>query len=133
VKYYRDDVKRRLISTISGGLNDGDAVKRMERQAADGAWAYASLIDMRGVTTWLSFEQMAGVTRCARAIAAALGPRGPVAIVVANQALIPVGQTHVVIRHETGTVAFFRDLERAEEWLEIEQSQGHTPGRSRLS
>ena len=120
--YQRDDLKRRLVSAIGGTLTADDAVMRIERQAADGVWSYASLIDMRAVSSWLTFDQMARVTLRAKAIAQDLGPRGPVAIVVANHALIPVGRAHAVIKHGNGTAGFFRDFESAERWLEIEHS-----------
>jgi hypothetical protein len=111
-----------LVSAIGGTLTADDAVTRIENQAAQGTWSYASLIDMRAVSSWLTFDQMATVTRCAQAIAKRLGPRGPVAIVVANQALIPVGQSSAVIKHEAGMAGFFRDFDSAEAWLESEQS-----------
>jgi hypothetical protein len=72
---------------------------------------------------------MAPVTARAEAIARELGPRGPVAIVVANPALIPVGQAHAVIQHEAGSAGFFRDFECAERWLDMEQ-YGRTVGQS---
>jgi hypothetical protein len=97
-------VKRRLISAISGTLTLG------------------SLIDMRAVDAWLTYEQMTRVTSRAEAIAQELEPRGPVAIVVANQALVPSGQTHAVVRSRAGTAGFFRDVETAERWLDTEAS-----------
>jgi hypothetical protein len=61
---------------------------------------------MRGVISWLTYEQMVRVPSGALAIARELGPRGPVAIVIANQALIPVGQTQAVVVHEVGSTGF---------------------------
>ena len=74
---------------------------------------------MRGVSSWLTFDQMASVMLRTQAIARDLGPRGPVAIVVDNPALIPVGQSHAVIEHEVGSAGFFRDYESAGRWLEM--------------
>src|SRR5262249_6547999 len=118
--YRKDDVRRRLVYEVGGALTADDAMRRLEQQAADGAWAYTSLIDMRMVTAWLTFEQMATVTRRAAAITRDFGPRGSVAIVVANQALIPVGQAHAIVRGEAGTAGFFRDFKTAERWLETD-------------
>jgi hypothetical protein len=122
MKNGRDDVKRRLYRVVGGTLTADDALRRIENQATDGSWQYATLMDMRAVSSWLTFVQLARVTHLASAIARERGPRGPVAIVVANQALIPVGQAHSIVRSHAGTAAFFRDFETAERWLDAEQS-----------
>jgi hypothetical protein len=119
MEYQRDDAKRLLTRTVSGTLSADDALRRIQDQAADGTWGYASLIDMRGFSSWLTYEQMTRVLSGAQAIARQRGRRGPVAIVIANPALIPVGQTHAVIEHEVGTTGFFRDFDGAARWLEI--------------
>jgi len=120
----RDDVTRRLIHAIAGPLTVDAVVTRIERQAVEGTWTYASLIDMRAVTAWLSADDVVRVTDRARVIARELGPRGPVAIVVSHPALIPVGQAYAVMPHDAGAVGFFRDPACATRWLECQQAHG---------
>jgi hypothetical protein len=127
MEYQRDDVRRRVTRTVSGHLSVAATLAYLERQAADGTWGYASLHDMRGVTSWMSFAQSAVMMNRGREIVRTLGRRGSVAIVVGNPALIPIGQTSAIVEHDIGRVGFFRDTETAEAWLDEPDADGNSP------
>ena len=47
IQYERDDDARRIVITTSGEVTFDEVLAVLDRQAADGAWSYSVLYDVR--------------------------------------------------------------------------------------
>src|SRR5919204_646993 len=92
--YRRDDGKRRITVTSTGTVTLAEALGIIDRQAADGAWSYGVLYDVRaaeGVPTAADVHQL--VLRVGT-LTTRHGPRGRVAFVVRDPALTKMGHRY---------------------------------------
>ena len=94
-----------------------DTIAVLDRQAADGAWSYGVLYDTRGgVGTPTVADVNAMVLHVGR-LTTRYGPRGPVALVVA-QDLVGMGKRYAKLGHLTSLqVEMFGSVAEAEDWL----------------
>src|SRR5262245_59753579 len=87
-EYLLDHARRRLIIVRAGPTELLQVLNGLDRQAADGAWAYAVLRDASGATTSLDLAEVKAVAEHARALSSVHGRRGPVAFVARASALV---------------------------------------------
>jgi hypothetical protein len=93
-----------------------DVLVWLERQAADGAWAYGTLDDFRLVTWIPTTEDLQSVLGQVITLSKAHGRRGPVAFVTTRPALFGIARKYSVLSDED--VEAFYDLADAERWLD---------------
>ena len=58
VNYARDDVRRLVTVSMQGPFDTRSLVDTLDRQIAEGTWAYARLYDERGVTVAPTSQQI---------------------------------------------------------------------------
>ena len=124
--YLRDDVRRRLTLTFTGPLDVAEIVASMDRQAADGLWAYAVLVDARdrlGAGTAAEIQRLADHQR---RLTREHGARGPVAVVTNEPAQFGMGRMFgTFVEMDGAAFGAFREITAAERWLD--QQQAGTP------
>jgi hypothetical protein len=118
---FRDDERRRIVVTASGTVSFVDLVTFVERQLLDDSWEYSVLHDARHATTNVtpedSYDAVAHMHRLAQG-----RPRGPVAIVSADETLVASARIYAdLVTGAGGRMAVFRDIEAGTAWLD-EQS-----------
>ena len=119
VQYARDDAKRRLTLTVSDPLTLEERIAAVERQLADGAWKYGLIIDARSMASFTPqlADMQAAAFRLAELVAAH-GPRGPVALVTRQPAVIGASAMHNSLGVKTPGVQVFWDLDDAQTFLD---------------
>jgi hypothetical protein len=129
IEYARDDLRRRVTLVIKGEFQVANAAMTLARQREEGAWGYALLADIRGMTTVPTVPVMRGLL----SQAAAPGPngerRGPLAVVATDAIAYRMGCVYSSLGGTQRTVQVFRDYTEALEWLEARKSDSE-PGRS---
>jgi hypothetical protein len=96
-----------------------DVLQLMDRQVAEGAWAYVLLHDARSITWIPSVTDIRRLVSRVEANIRTHGPRGPVAIITTNEALFGMSRMYSVLGEKAEfTVAVFRDPLLAERWIE---------------
>ena len=116
--YSRDDDRRRITVQISGYVATHQIVEVIERQAAEGTWAYAVLYDVRG-TSWLpSREDLDRLMRTVEWGTTMCGTRGPVALVVANPAALAIAREYSRRVNAVARTEAFLDHGNATLWLD---------------
>jgi hypothetical protein len=114
-----DRARQRL--TIIGRDPAGvpDILAWLDRQAADGAWAYGSLDDVRRVTLNPTTADVQCVLDQVTARSAAHGQRGPVAVVAPHPELFAMARLYAALLDlAVGDVDVCDDLAYAEHWLD---------------
>jgi hypothetical protein len=124
LEYILDHTRRRLIIIGRDPVDVPDVLAWLERQVADGAWAYGTLDDLRLLTWNPTSEEVRRILRRLGTLSAAHGPRGPVAI-VATPPLFDRARTYAasldaLVGH---VVEVFDALADAERWLERQAAQ----------
>jgi len=119
VQYARDDAKRRLTLTVSDPLTLEERIAAVERQLADGAWRYGLIIDARTMASFTPqvTDMQAAASRLAELVAAH-GPRGPVALVSRQPAVIGASAMHNSLGVKTPGIQVFWDLDDAQTFLD---------------
>ena len=119
LQYSVDHANRRVRQTASDPLTADDILMGQGRQATDGAWSYATLIDMRHVTWVPSKDDLRRFVAHIETLRQTHGIRGPVATVArSNSMLYGVACTYAVLAERTGTrIETFTELADAESWL----------------
>jgi hypothetical protein len=123
LEYVLDHARQRLTIIGRDPVDVPDELAWLERQLADGAWAYGTLDDLRLVTWNPTSEEVRRILRRIGMLSATHGPRGPVAI-VATQPLFDRARTYAaslgaLLGHE---VDVFYELADAERWLDERQA-----------
>jgi hypothetical protein len=118
---FRDDERRRIVVTASGTVSFVDLVTFVERQLLDESWDYSVLHDARHATTNMtpedSHDAVAHMQRLSQG-----RPRGPVAIVSADDAFVASARIYAaLVTAAGGRMAIFGDIEAGTAWLD-EQS-----------
>src|SRR6202049_1723270 len=114
IRYERDDTRRRVVVTVQGPFAVADFLAVMERQRADGAWAYGMLSDLRGITGEPAIDDLRQfLSEAARTTE----PRGPVALLATDPVIYGRACTYAALTRSTLTIAVFRDWAEAEQWL----------------
>jgi hypothetical protein len=114
IRYERDDVRRRVMVTVEGPFAVADFLAVMERQRDDGAWTYAMLSDLRGMTGKPAIDDLRQfLSEAARTTE----PRGPLALLATDPVIYGRACTYAALARATLTVEVFRNLDEAEQWL----------------
>jgi hypothetical protein len=114
IRYERDDAYRRVVVTVEGLFAVADFLAAMERQRDDGAWTYAMLYDLRGMTGEPAIDDLRQFMSEAERTTQ---PRGPIALLATDPALYGRACTYAALLGATLTIGVFRDLDEAEQWL----------------
>ena len=113
-EYARDEALRRIRVVGLRRYQLPDVVALLERQVADGAWGYGALIDLR--VGMLPPDDVQAVVRYIEHLSHQHGPRGPVALVAADQ---QTAQAYALDSARIGqAVEVFRYAFQAERWLD---------------
>ena len=123
LEYVLDHARQRLTIIGRDPLDVPDVLAWLERQVADGAWAYGTLDDLRLLTWNPTSEQVRRIIRRIGTLSATHGPRRPVAI-VATQPLFDRARTYAaslgaLLGH---VVDVFYEFAEAERWLDERQA-----------
>jgi hypothetical protein len=123
LEYVLDHARQRLTIIGRDPVDVPDVLAWLERQVADGAWAYATLDDLRLLTCNPTSEEVRRILRRIGTLSATHGPRGPVAIVATpplfNRARSYAASLGALVGH---VVEVFDALADAERWLDERQS-----------
>jgi hypothetical protein len=122
-EYRLDHARQRL--TIIGRDPAGvpDVLAWLDRQVADGAWAYASLDDLRRVTLKPTTQDVHRILDQVTMRSTEHGPRGPVAVVATHPALFGMASLYAaLVDLAVGDVEVFSVLAEARHWLDERQA-----------
>jgi hypothetical protein len=118
IHYERDDLRRRILTVSRGQVTYRETAAVIDRQAAEGAWSYSMLYDTRAAAAVPTSEEVNRLVQHVGALTTKYGPRGPVALVVADPDLLDMGQRYARLGHLTSmAVGLFLTIEDAERWL----------------
>jgi hypothetical protein len=116
-----DHGQKRVAVVAHDPVGLADAFEFMDRQVAEGAWAYTLLHDARSISWIPSVAEVRRLVFRIQTIARTHGPRGPVAFITANEALFGMARMYSVLGQDVAlTVEVFRDPLQAERWLEAQ-------------
>jgi len=123
INFQRDDTLRLVILVGIGKVSVDEWAAAVARQLSEGLWHYGSLFDFTAVDAMVGFDEQ-GVLTALKELAAAHGPRGPVALVSSTPNVYDgfVGYSKRLkgLPYETRP---FRDVNQAIVWLEQELSK----------
>ena len=114
-RYEVDHAARRVSVLWRNPVAVTEMIEVLERQAADGAWAYGVLHDTRQVTN-LDLAAMAPALEASRTLSAAHGPRGPIALVPSLER-VGVSQGLAIKARDDQQMQVFWSRDDAERWL----------------
>ena len=118
VIYSRDDRRRRIVVGTVGYVSPEDILQVVERQAAEGAWGYATIYDSSAGVNSPKGDDMRRLVLRIGELTALHGPRGPVALVVDSATMAKAGLAYRKMGELTGmNFQIFPTLNDAEEWL----------------
>lgn len=122
VQHVQDDSARRLRVTATDPVTAGDFISSVERQFLDGAWSYGLLVDARTLANPPPAAGIQAFVHRVLELTAAHGPRGPVAIVARQSAMISAAHKYVYFGGNSGSEVFW-DLADAEHWLSRQMAE----------
>jgi hypothetical protein len=118
IRYELDDLQRRIVVTVEGPFRPDDILAVMARQRAEHTWTYGILYDLRAMTGEPAIAELRELLNEAVERRQDEGPRGAVALLATDAALYARLCTYAALGRATSlTIAVFRDLDKAEEWL----------------
>lgn len=125
----RDDINRRLKLTITDPIAVPELIASAERQLAGGAWAYDLLIDARSVRVVPQPSELRPYVSRVGELVAANGPRGPIAFVARESAVVGTAQIYRFLGGEADLFEVFWDTREAKVWLDAQAARrrGETP------
>jgi hypothetical protein len=126
ITYVCDDARRRYRITLTEPVTARDVIASLDRQVADGAWAYGAIVDTRSPFVPPSQSDMKGFVSRIRELVAQHGPRGPIAIVAKESTQIATAQMYLFFGGKTPSIEVFWHLDDAQQWLD-EQMAGGAP------
>jgi hypothetical protein len=115
--YERDDVKRRVLVTVSGPFQAGEVITILERQREDGTWTYGTLLDTRATTGRPTIADMRAFMKLDARVHVDQGRRGPLALLATDSAMYATACVYAAIGGAKRTVEAFRDRQEADSWL----------------
>ena len=125
-EYIRDDDRLLVTVLAHRPLTVGELLSVVNRQIDDKAWAYGILYDYRKTSDAMSRQDSAVVSAYVHQQVRLLGPRGPVAFVVASGQVLDIVRSYA--RDAQGFEArMFRDIDAAVRWLTERPSPPTTP------
>jgi hypothetical protein len=124
VQYLQDDARHRILVRLSSPLTVADLIASVERQLAEGAWAYGLLVDSRSMLPPPKPLDIQAFLSRVRELIADHGPRGPVAIVAKDSAAISGAQMYMFFGGKTDSIEVFWDMDAAQQWLDERMARG---------
>ena len=119
--YQRDDRNRWIKVTATEPVTGEDLIEITIRQAAGGAWSYATLYDATAGHEPPSSDTIHRLVLLAGALTTKHGPRGPVAIVLRDPELERVAKRYAMLGELAALNArIFTTVREAEDWLRQE-------------
>jgi hypothetical protein len=116
--YERDDQRRLISVTMRDPMTFEETLSVVDRQLADGAWSYSLLYDARVMISHATPADARRLLDHVEQLAAEHGPRGPVALVTRDPAVIAAVQRYAFSASKTNIdVQVFWDVDDAEAWL----------------
>src|SRR4029453_743820 len=97
IDYQRDDRNRRINVTATEPVAGEDLIEITIRQAAGGAWSYATLYDGTAGDAPPSPETIHRLVLLAGALTTKHGPRGPVALVLRDPELERIAKRYATL------------------------------------
>jgi hypothetical protein len=123
IEYILDHVRQRLTILGRDPVGVPDVLAWLERQAADGAWAYRTLVDLRLLTWNPTTEELRRIFHRIGTLSARHGSRGPEAVVATHPVLFGMAHMYAALSDQAaGPVEAFYDLAEAERWLAEQQA-----------
>jgi len=124
--YSVDHGRRRAFQTGTDPIGTTDVIAVQDRQVADGAWSYGTIVDLTAATWVPTSGEIRQFLAHVHAISAVHGPRGPLAMVaVPNSALFGMFRMYSILGEEAGArIVAFSSIGEAEEWLAQGASRG---------
>jgi hypothetical protein len=132
IRYERDDAHQLIRITAEGDVSGEEWVSGPRRQAAEGCWHYALLLDIRNeVSTLASGPTVWDSTALVQQLTQKHGQRGPIAIVASNAHTQAMAQMYSATTHAVlPNMRLFGRVSDAEAWLAT-QPRGPAPSPSR--
>jgi hypothetical protein len=115
--YYRDDVKRCVVATVTGPFESADVIALLERQRDDGTWAYRLLLDTSGMSGRPSFDDLREFMRLEKETDSEERPRGPLAIFATDVTIYATACVYAALGGSKRRVEVFRSRDEANQWL----------------
>jgi hypothetical protein len=116
--YMLDDTGRRIRLTPSDPVTAAEMIEILDRQLADGAWGYGTLVDARGIFSPTASTDLQAFMEHFRELIAAHGPRGPLVVVTRTSGVIGTTQKYALLGGTAGRdFDVFWDVSDAENWL----------------
>jgi hypothetical protein len=118
IEYVLDHARQRLSIIARDPAGVAEVLDWLARQAADGAWAYASLDDLRPITLNPTTADVQRILDQVTTLSATHGRRGPVAVVATDPALFGMARVYAALSDmAAGEIGVFYEIARAEQWL----------------
>jgi hypothetical protein len=115
--YERDDIRRRVVVTVTGAFQGADVFELFARQRGDGTWAYGLLYDTRGMTGHPSVDDLRQFMRQDAEKLVEQRARGPLAILATDATIYAVACVYAALGGSKRQVQVFRDRDEADTWL----------------
>jgi hypothetical protein len=117
LEYAVDHAHQRVLVSGRDPIKSAEVISLLDRQAADGAWTYATLEDLRGVLWVPSTVELRYFLNHIRTLSRELGRRGPVALVVADDLMAETFRMYSILGEHVMTIRVFPNIYEAEQWL----------------
>ena len=118
LNYTCDRAKCRITVVSVGAVTREETFAVIDRQAAEGAWSFGLLYDMRQGTSVPTGEDLHRMVLHVGRLTTKHGPRGPVALVVRDPQLFIAGSKYSSLGDLTAlNVKVFTSIEEADHWL----------------
>jgi hypothetical protein len=118
LKYAVDHARQRVLIKGRDPIKSAEVISLFDRQAADSAWAYGTLKDLRGVVWVPSTLELRYFLNHIRTLSRELGCPGPVALIVADNLMVETFRRYSLLgEHVNVTIKVFPNVGDAEKWL----------------
>jgi len=118
ITYVIDRLQQRMLTHASGLITVGDVNGHLDQEERERGLDLPELVDARDARTDLTSEQVRGLVQGAVRLMRTV-PLGPTAIVASDDALFGMARMYSSLAEPDGiTVAVFRDIDSAAQWLE---------------
>ena len=111
-----DDTAKRVIAVGEGEFLTEELLELLTRLRDSGAWSYGMVLDLRRMTGGTTVRDLTLIKQIADPADRSSDRRGPLAIVVASEALYVMARAYAALSRSS-RVGVFRDLPEAEQWL----------------
>jgi hypothetical protein len=123
-----DHGRRLVVATLQPGTTEEEMYRFLGEVIGEGAMPYGKIFDARTATRWISPSRIGPIAATARLYGRmALGPVGPLAIVVADDGAGMEAREFALLSDASRAVRIFDDIDRARAWLA--SSENETPRR----